>query len=286
MLSHFKSFVLITSLVVISVFLVNGQDKISAEKKPKEKPAKQEKPAKEEKIDNKQAKNLPTKEATPEQVAESAIVIYSGFRGIEGLKQVRKTTIERGKFSVTNADGTIDQANYEKRILRGDTLDKEKIRFDQEFPTAKFALIYNDNKIVGVFNDSVFTPRDDASKAFQNQIWHGLEALLRYKANEATLALGTKEKYMAVDYYTLDVTDKQNRKTRFFISAKTFRVMWLEYTEDEIKYIRKFSDYRDAQGTLVPYRSVLTANGKTIEETTISTITYGQKVDDGVFQTS
>jgi hypothetical protein len=283
---HFKPFVLIISLVISSVFLVTGQDKITTEKKPQEKTVKPAKPAKEEKTDNKQSKTLPSGETTPEQVAESSIVIYSGFRGREGLKQVRKTAIERGKISITNADGTIDQANYEKRILRGDNLDKEKIRFDQEFPTAKFALIYNDNKIIGVFNDSVFTPRDDATKAFQNQIWHGLEALLRYKENEATIALSTKEKYMGVDYFTLDVTDKQSRKTRFFISAKTFRVMWLEYTDDEVKYIRKFSDYRDAQGTLVPYRSVLTANGKVVEETSISTITYGQKVDDGVFQTS
>src|SRR5262249_13913013 len=134
--------------------------------------------------------------------------------------------------------------------------------------------------------ESVFTPREDASKAFQNQIWHGLEALLRYKENEAGVALSTREKYMGVDYYALDITDKQNRKTRFFISAKTFRVMWLEYTEDEVKYVRKFSDYRYAQGTLVPYKSTLLANGKPIEETIISTVTYGQKVEDDTFQTS
>ena len=34
---------------------------------------------------------------------------------------------------------------------------------------------------------------------------------------------------MGVDFYVLDVTDKQNRKTRFYLSTKTFRVMMLEY---------------------------------------------------------
>lgn len=280
MLSHFKSFILITSFVITSVFSVNAQEVKTTENKT------QEKTAKEEKNDVKTATEQ-TKTFTPsEQLAESTIYIYSGGLGKDVLKQIRKTAIERGKISVTNADGTLDQANYEKRVLRGESLDKEKIRVDQEFPTAKFALIYNDNKIVGVFNDSFFEPRTDASKAFHNQIWHGLEALLRYKENGATLAIGTPGKYMSIDYSTLEITDKNNRKTSFIISNKSFRVLWLEYTDDEIKYSRKFYDYRYAQGTLVPYRSVLMANGKQVEETTISTVTYGQKVTEDAFPTS
>ena len=168
--------------------------------------------------------------------------------------------------------------------MRGESLEKEKIRLDQEFPDARYGLIYNENKIQGVFNDSAFIPREDASKAFQNQIWHGLEALLRYKENGSTLALSKREKYMGVEYYVLDVTDKESRKTTFYISTKTLRVMWLEYMHDSVKYTRKFYDYRVAQGTLVPYRNVLFANDKQIEETTVYTVTFGQKVDEGLFQ--
>ncbi len=89
---------------------------------------------------------------------------------------------------------------------------------------------------------------------------------------------------MGVDYYPLEVSDKENRKTKFFISAKTFRVMWLEYTEDAVKYQRKFYDYRLAQGTLVPYRTILSANDKQIEESTISISTFGQKLDEEIFK--
>jgi hypothetical protein len=174
--------------------------------------------------------------------------------------------------------------NYERRILRGESLEKERIRVDQEFPNAKYAMIYSDSKIVGLFNETVFTPREEASKAFQNQIWHGLEALLRYKENGSTVQLTGREKHMGVEYFVLDMTDKGNRKTRFYISANTFRVMWLEYTADDIKYMRKFYDYRYAQGTLVPYRTVLFANGKQIEESTISTATFGQKLEENIFQ--
>lgn len=273
---HFKSFILLVSIIFTGAFATVAQD---GQPQPT--------PAKEDKKDNKQSKTSSNQNFTAEQIAESAIFVYGGLAGGRpGLNQIRKTSVERGKMNITNADGTTDIANYEKRILRGENLEKERIRFDQEFPNAKFALIYNDRKIIGVFNDSIFTPREDASQAFTNQIWRGLEGLLRYKENESTLTLNGKEKANGVEYYNLDVTDKQGRKTRYFISAKFFKVMWLEYSEGETKYIRKFYDYRYAQGTLVPYRSTLTANGKQIEETTISTVTYGQKVGEDIFQSS
>ena len=226
----------------------------------------------------------PNKPLTAEQIVESAIVItaYPGGRAI--LNQIRKTTIEKGKISVTAADGHVDPVKYERWVLRGDSLYKERIRVDQQFPNAKFSLVRSDDKIFGIYNDQVFTPRDDASKTFENQTFHGIEALLRYKEDESKIELAGREKIMNVDLYFIDMTDKSGRKTRYFISSKTFRVMALEYQEDGIKFKRKFYNYNYAQGTLVPYRSVLWANDKIVEETEISTITFGQKVDEEMFR--
>ena len=240
---------------------------------------------KEKKQDNKQTADA-SKNATAEQVAESVVFVYGSLGGRDYLKQIRKTTIERGKISVVNAEGRTEQANYQRLILRGDSLDKERIRFEQEFPSARYSMIYNNDKIFGIFNEAVFSPNADALKAFQNQIWHGLEALLRYKENGSTVTLADREKIMGVDFHILDVTDKQNRKTRFYISQKTYRVMMLEYAEDNTKYRRKFYDYNYAQGTLVPFRSVLWSNDKQIEETTIQTISFGQRVEEDAFKES
>lgn len=240
-----------------------------------------------EKVSKKEAKRQAAESAknpTAEQIAESTILVYGNFGGRALLNQIRKTSLERGRISVVNAEGKTEQANYERWVMRADTLDKERIRFEQEFPTAKYALVYNNDKIFGLFNDSAFTPREDASKSFENQIWHGLEGLLRYKENGSTLTLGGREKMLGVDLYQIDVTDKQNRKTRYYISSKTFRVMMLEYTEADTKYLRRFYDYKIAQGTLYPFRSVLWANDKQIEETEVQTITFGQKVEENIFQ--
>ncbi|MGQ0543390.1 MAG: hypothetical protein ACT4O9_16335, partial [Blastocatellia bacterium] len=139
------------------------------------------------------------------------------------------------------------------------------------------------DKVFGIFNDSIFTPREDASNAFQNQIFHSIDAFLRYKENESTIALGGREKVMGVDFYLLDMTDKQNRKTRYFISVKSLKVMMLEYEFEGAKYRRRFYDYKYAQGTLFPYRSVLSSEDKVLEEIDIGTITFGQKIDEGLF---
>ena|SRR5438874_710094 len=230
------------------------------------------------------ASKNPLKPETAEQVADLTIFIYGLPGGRATLNQIRKTTLERGKTSITGADGKVDQATYQRFIIRADTLNKEKIRLDQEFPSARYSLVFADEKIYGIYNNSVFTPREDASKAFENQIVHGLEALLRYKENESKIEMGPREKVMGVDYYVVDVTDKQDRKTRFYVSAKTYRVMMLTYEEGAVKYKRRFYDYNYAQGTLVPYRSLLWANDKMVEETDVLTVTFGQRVDEDLFK--
>lgn len=223
------------------------------------------------------------KNPTAEQIAETAIFLYGGGGGREKLKQIRRTAIERGRITVANAEGKMEQARYQRWTTRGETIGKEKIRFDQEFPTARYSLVFNEERIFGIFNDQTFTPREDASKAFQNQIRYGVETLLRYKESESKLELVGREKIGGVDMHVVDVIDKQNRKARFYISAKTFRVMMLDYEEEGTKYRRKFYDYNIAQGTLVPYRSVLYAGDKIVEEVDIGTVTYGQKIDDGMY---
>jgi uncharacterized protein (DUF302 family) len=270
-------FVVVLLLSGVSFVFAQETNTTTTAEKPKEN---------KKKSSDKKAQAADAKNPTAEQVAESVIIIYGSLGGREYLKQIRKTTIERGKISFVNAEGKTEETNYERLIMRGDSLDKERIRFDQEYPSGKFALIYNNDKVFGIFNDAVFAPREDSTKSFQNQIWHGLEALLRYKENGSSVALAKREKLMGVEFHLLDVTDKQNRKTRFYISTKTLRVMMLEYEQEGVKYRRKFYDYNYVQGTLVPFRTVLWANDKQVEETSIQTISFGQKVGEDIFKES
>lgn len=272
MFLRFKTIFLIIATIISSIFSVSAQQNVTV---------KEAKDKKEEKKNQAATTNL-----TGEQIAESAILIYGGLRGRDILNQIRKSTIERGKFSIVAADGKTDTVNYQRWVLRGESLEKERNRLEQEFPNAKFGIIYDGTKYFGMYNNSVFVPREDVLKSFQNQIWHGLDALLRYKESESKVELAGREKIQGVDFYIINVNDKQNRKTKFFVSAKSFRVMMLDYEEDGIKYRRKFYDYNYVQGTLFPFRTVLWANDKQVEEAEVGTVSYGQKVDEALFKES
>jgi outer membrane lipoprotein-sorting protein len=227
------------------------------------------------------------KDLTPEQMAEIAILAV-GSRPV--LAQIRRNGIERGRVSRIGADGRSEDTRYELRFVRGDKPDKDKFRIDNKTPQSEYSLIFGDGKIFGIINGLPFQPRADATADFLSQQAHSIDALLRYKENESKLASAGKDKHQGIDVHVLDLTDKANRKTRYFLSAKSYRVLWLEYEDTPpgastpVKYVKRFYDYRIVQNTWVPYRTVLTEDGKQTVETHILTVTFGVKMEDALFQ--
>jgi len=223
---------------------------------------------------------------TAEQIVESVILIY-GTR--PGLEQIRHYGVERGKMTRYPTEGSPEETNYERRFVRGENLDKDKIRLDQKLPTMEYSLVFDDGKLWGIINGAAFTPRQDAMTSFISQHHHSIDSLLRYKECGSTIALVGKEQQKGIELYVIDLTDKEQRKTRFYISARSLRVLWLEYEEGPaggvpVKYTRKFLDYRAVQQTLAPYRTVLLENGRESQVTNVLTITYGVKVSDSIFK--
>ncbi len=244
------------------------------------KPQQQTEKAKQEEQPKRVATPKPGTEFTPDQIAEGVILAY-GTR--PGLEQIRRNGVERGRLTRISTDGRTEEASYERRFIRGDALEKDKVRLDQKTPTLEYSLVYGDGKTWGFLNGATFTPRQATTTDFLSQMWHGLDALLRYKENGSTITLVGKDKQQNIDLYVIDVVDKEKRKTRYYVSQKSFRVLWLEYEEGLLKYKRTFHDYRVVQGTLVPYRTVLYAGDRQVEESQVLTVTYGVKTEDSVF---
>lgn len=225
---------------------------------------------------------------TAEQIAETAILVY-GSRPI--LAQIRRNGLERGRVCKPTCEtpGKTEEATYERRFVRGEKLDKDKVRLDQKMPTLEYSLIYGGGRLWGLINGTTFTPREDAANTFLSQHRHSLDTLLRYKENGSTLAMIGKDKQKGLDLYVLDLIGADKVKTRYFISARTFHVVWLEYEEavpggQPVKFRRSFHDYRYAQGTLVPYKTVLLQDGSQTQETKILSVTFGVKLDDDLFK--
>jgi hypothetical protein len=223
----------------------------------------------------------------PEQIAE-IVILAAGSRPV--LAQIRRNGIERGRVSRIAKDGRSEDTRYELRFVRGDKPEKDKVRIDNKTPQAEYSLVFGDGKIFGLINGSPFQPRPEATADFISQQAHSIDALLRYKENESKLASAGKDKHQGIDVHVLDLTDKADRKTRYFVSAKTYRVLWLEYedtlpgTSTPVKYMKRFYDYRYVQNTWFPYRTVLTEDGKQTVETHILTVTFGVKIEDALFQ--
>ena len=268
---------LIFARIVLPVIVIPVS--VAPETKPtKETPAK-ETPAKENKS-NQDVK------FTAEQIVESVILIY-GTR--PGLDQIRRNGVERGRITRFNAEGNAEEANYERRFVRGENLDKDKIRLDQKLPTMEYSLIFGEGKMFGLINGAAFTPRQDAMASFISQHHHSIDSLLRYKECGSTLTLVGKDQQKGLDLFVVDLTDKEKRKTRYYISARSLRILWLEYEEGipggaSVKYTKKFLDYRPVQQTLVPYRTLLYEDGRQSQEVRVLTITYGIKVSDSIFK--
>jgi hypothetical protein len=225
------------------------------------------------------------KNPTAEQVAETVVFAY-GVR--ERLAQVRRTGVERGRITRTADDGRTEEITYERSFKRGETFEKDKIRLDQRRPAAEYTLVFNEGSVFGVVRGTPFTPREEDVATFLSERRHGLDTLLRYKESGATVTLSGKETQKGLELWVLELEDKEKNRTRYYVSAKTFRVLWLEYEEPAagapVRYKRTFHDYRNVQGTYVPYRSLLYAGDRQLEEAQVLTVTYGVKMEDAVFQ--
>jgi hypothetical protein len=240
-----------------------------------EKPKKQEEP-KPVKAD----RNNPT----AEQVVETVILVF-GSRA--GLQQIRRTGVERGRITRTAADGSPEEITYERTFKRGETYEKDKVRLDQRMSSVQYSLVFSEGRVTGLLRGTPFTPKREDIANILTERAHGLDALLRYKESGASVKYNGKESQKGLDLWVLELTDKQGQATRYYISSKTARVLWLEYEEGAgaaaVKYRRSFHDYRVVQGTLVPYRSVLYAGDRQVEESQVLTVTYGVKTEDSVF---
>ncbi len=278
-----RSFIALACFIALQITVMTlGSPAVALGQTPTASPSPAATPQKIQPIDKNQ------KTFTAEQIVESAIFVY-GSRPV--LAQIRRNGIERGRICKPNCEAPTktEEATYERRFVRGVNSEKDKVRLDQKMPTLEYSLIYGEGKLWGIINGTAFTPRQDAASIFLSQQRHSIDSLLRYKENGSTLTYIGKDKQKGLDLYIVDIEGKDKQKTRYFLSSQTLRVVWLEYEEPSggaqpQKFRRTFHDYRYAQSTLVPYRTVLLEDGKQTQETRIYYVTYGAKLDDSLFK--
>lgn len=294
--------VIAISFLVTSVYSSSPQEK-EKEKKPDPKAEIQKEDGKvpsekelEKSRRDKEKAAAEVKISQAEAVVEIAILAYGGR---EQLNKVRAAIQEEGTIRLATPDGDLT-GNYRLRSARGEKSWKDLLRVDLDLTppgtgaaeVINYVIGYNGASVWSAQNNQYVTPSPEAEAAFRAQLSHEYMALLRYKEDGSKIDYVGPETVKGLDTHVIDLTTPEGEKTRFWVSLKTYRVLFSEYeiklaeSAAPIKYriAYVYTPLKIVQNTLVPVRRTMYQDGKMAQEIVLTNITYSAKLDPEIFQ--
>ena len=226
------------------------------------------------------------KNPTAENIVERAILFY-GSRPV--MAAIQKNGRLRANVKFHTADGVREGKTY-TQFIRKPKLNEDLTLLDLELPGMRYMLGYDGKTTWSISNGEVQEPNADTVKAFRSAHEHSYEALLRYKENEGKLEIVGQNKLGTMDLDQIEMTLPSGAKTRYEVSRRTGRVIYLHYQEKPsaeaapVKYRLYFKDFRNAQNTILPYVTQVYADDKLIEERTIVEVAYNVQMEEKIFQ--
>lgn len=236
-----------------------------------------------------------------ETIVELAIIAYGGRKQLE---TARAATQEAGTIRLATDQGDLS-GNYLLRSMRKEKSRQDLLRVDLELSASegaqsqsgaviKYVIGFNGASVWSAQNGQYVNPRAGADVAFRAQLTHEYMALLRYREDGSKLELVGPETVVGVLSNVIDLTTAEGEKTRYWLSAKTYRVLHCEYelklvegqppTKYRIDYY--YTPYSNAvvQNTLLPVRREMKQDGKFVQEIKLTNVTYSAKLDPEIFQ--
>ncbi|HEX8087280.1 MAG TPA: hypothetical protein VF762_00410 [Blastocatellia bacterium] len=301
-----------TGAVLLSALLLPGasfplplQDKDKKKAEPPEQTHKDEgkvpteKELEKDKKNQEKAKGTEAKLSPVETVVELAIIAYGGRKQLE---TVRAGIQEEGTIRLATEQGDLT-GDFVLRSLRREKTWQDLLRVDlnlsppgaearQGAGGVKYSIGYNGATVWSAQNNQYVNPKPEAEAAFRAQLTREYMALLRDKEDGSKIEMVGPETVVGVDTNVIDLTNPNGEKTRYWISAKTYRILHAEYelklaesqnpTKYRISYF--YTPFRVVQNTLVPIRRVMMQDGKFVQEISLNNIIYSAKIDPEVFQ--
>jgi hypothetical protein len=233
-----------------------------------------------------------------EVIVETAIIAY-GSR--TALKAARGSVEEQGTIKLATDQGDIT-GEYRMRSIRKDKSWADLLRNDLDLkppqpaqragaaPQVKYVIAFNGASVWSAQNGQYVNPRPEAEAAFRAQLTHDYTNLLRYKEDGSKIELVGPDTVVGIDTNVIDLTLPDGQKTRYWLSAKTYRILHMEYDlkvgdSAPLKFrVSYYPPFRVVQNTLAPARRVMEQNGKVVQEITVNTFTFSAKIDPEVFQ--
>lgn len=233
-----------------------------------------------------------------EALLELTIIAYGGRKQ---LQTVRAAIQEEGTIRLATDQGDIT-GSYNLRSKRSEKSWQDLLRIDLELTppgseqrqggTIKYVIAFNGGSVWSAQNNQYVSPRPEAEASFRAQLTHDYTTLLRYKEDGSKVELLPPETVVGVLANVVEMATPDGEKTRYWISAKTYRIIHAEYelkmseaqTPTKFRVSYYYVPFRVVQNTLVPVRRVMTQDGKFVQEINLTNITYSAKLEAEIFQ--
>jgi hypothetical protein len=234
-------------------------------------------------LPNSQAKD---KTPTAEEVAERVILAYGSRGAIYGTQ---RNGIIKSNLKLFTGE-TAREGRTTVKFIRKKKYTEDLVMLELDLPDTKYLLGFDGQKIWAQNNGETLEPDEATARAFRSSHFHSYESLLRFKESEAKVEYVGNDKIGTLEMDIIDLVPTEGERTRFFISRKTARILYLEYETKArpdaapIKYRFAFSDFRAIQNCLLPYQIQVFENGKKIEERKLIEVAYNVQLEESAFK--
>jgi hypothetical protein len=222
-----------------------------------------------------------------EDVVERAIFAY-GTRA--ALYTIQANGILRGLIKFVTPEG-VREGRTVTKFIRKAKLSEDLMLLDLDLPGTKYMIGFDGEKMWTINNGVAEEPSAETVAAFRRAHEHSYEALLRYKENDGKLEyFGTKQFGPNNELDLVELTLPGDVRTRYEISRRTGRVIYLDYEEKlvpnapPVKYRLYFKDFRYIQNSLVPYEVLVYRDGEVVEERKLVEVAYSVRLESDAFK--
>jgi hypothetical protein len=187
---------------------------------------------------------------------------------------------------------TMREGRSTLKFIRKPKLPEDLVILELDLPDTKFTMGFDGEKTWAQNNGENTELSPELSTAFRSSYAHSYEALLRYKEDGSKVTLVDTKKIASLEIDIIDLTMADGTKTRYEVSRRTGRVLYLEYdtipTTPEakpIKYRLHFKDFKVVQNTIIiPYTTIVYENDVIVEERTVIEAAFGVQLEEKAFK--
>lgn len=221
-----------------------------------------------------------------EDVVEKVILAYGSRGAIYGIQ---RNGIIKSNLKLLSGDNPREGRTTVKFIRRKKFVE-DLMLLELDLSETKYVIGFDGEKIWAQFNGETYQPNEANVRAFRSAHFHSYESLLRYKEIEAKLEYVSNQKIGPLELDVIDMIAPGGERTRYFISRKSLRILYLEYETQSnpeaapVRYRYEFSDFRVIQESLVPFQIRVYEDGKRIEERKLIEVAYNVQLEESAFK--